>query len=90
MAVETATRDALMGISVHEVAVGDRVVLDAIYGMEEVLTVDRHELDWWGAHRGSTEAVRIQLKGRYGDPRFVLRFPHEPCVKVTVHRALRA
>lgn len=95
MATETATRDDLVGVSVHEVAVGDRVVLDPIYGMEEVVSVDEHVLDWWGAHANvmqetATKAIRFGLHGRYGEVRYALRFPHEPCVKVVAHRELRA
>jgi len=80
-----ATRDDLTGVSIREVKSGDVVVLDAIYGMERVIAVDNHTIDdptieW--------EAVRLQVRTRYGDSRYVLRFPHEPCVKVATRRPL--
>lgn len=80
-----ATRDDLVGASVHEIEPNDVVVLDAIYGMERVISVDRHTIDnpaikW--------EAIRLQLRTRYGDSRYALRFPHEPCVKVETRKAL--
>jgi hypothetical protein len=60
---------------IGHVEIGDRVLLDPVYGMERVLAVDEYVLGDW-------LVKRLQVENELGTiGRFVIRFPHEPVLR---------
>lgn len=83
-----ASTDHLAGITIGELEIHDVVVLDPIYGMERILAVETLYLSSTPTMTPATlgqlwEARKLTVRDSYGRPRNVLRFPLEPCVRVT-------
>jgi hypothetical protein len=73
---------------IGHVEIGDRVLLDPVYGMERVLAVDEYVLGRPGngeplrTGSGDWLVKRLQVENELGTiGRFVIRFPHEPVLR---------
>jgi len=78
---------------IEQIEVGDRIIIDPIYGAEEVLTIETGDFVPHQAGNGQRQPlipisfpiVKLYLRNKLHNQnplRYAVRFPNESCIKV--------